>query len=155
MSENKLVSIFATLSAVAFLSNLLWENLQAPLFFGYVDFARHFPVCTLASAGDAALTAVFYLLIALKRRNPAWLWKKFRVSELTLAAASGVLAAILVEKLALAYGWWAYSPAMPLLPLLSVGLLPVLQLAVLPAANFVLARFVLVKFLGAPAKNGF
>lgn len=155
MSKNSLLPIFIALFAAALLINLFWENLQAPLFFGYADFTRHFPVCALASVGDAALTIIFYFLVVLKRRNAVWLWQKLSLLEFGFLAAAGIVTAIFIENLAIGSGWWAYSPAMPLLPLFKVGVLPVLQLAVLPAASFALARFVLVKFLGAPAKNGF
>ena len=46
--------------------------------------------------------------------------------------AAGLLLGAGIEWRALAAGRWTYTAAMPIVPLLNVGLLPVLQLLVLP-----------------------
>ena len=51
------------------------------------------------------------------------------------AAAPGVLATAIIERLALAGFWidsWTYSAAMPIVPGIGVGLSPLLQWGVLP-----------------------
>jgi hypothetical protein len=46
--------------------------------------------------------------------------------------------AVVVEIQALATGRWAYAPAMPVLPILGVGVSPLLQL---PLTSFLTQRF--------------
>lgn len=45
----------------SFLLNLLWENLQAPLYVGYTSFAQHFWICFKAT-GCGSLYSVKILV---------------------------------------------------------------------------------------------
>ena len=60
------------------------------------------------------------------------------LAEYVLIAAVGLSVAIAVEWNALASSRWQYSGRMPLLPGISVGLTPVLQMLILPPAIFYL-----------------
>lgn len=53
-----------------------------------------------------------------------------------LMATVGVVIAVLIERHALATGRWAYTDWMPVLPVLDVGLVPVLQMLIVPAVVF-------------------
>ena len=103
-------------TVTSFALNLIWENAQMPLYAGYLGFAKHFPMCLIASIGDVALIVLTYF----GTRN-------LKLSLFWLAALSAVLA-IVIEAKSLRIGLWEYAPGMPLLPLLHVGLLPFIQL---------------------------
>ena len=64
-------------------------------------------------------------------RRSAWPW-------VTMAAA-GAVVAVIMERVGLAAGRWAYGEAMPLLPGLDVGLWPVVQMTLIPPLAGLLA----------------
>ena len=121
------------IAALAFFLNLIWENTQAPLYAGYTGFLQHFLACLRAVAGDVIITLLLFGAAALVTNNA----RRMRKGDIPTAAfigAAGALVAIIIELHALQSGRWSYTDAMPLIPLLNVGLLPVLQLALLPLA---------------------
>jgi hypothetical protein len=63
-----------------------------------------------------------------------------RWNEYTAAALLGGACAVAYEWKALASGWWSYSNRMPVVPLLGVGLWPLLQLTLLVPLDFWLAK---------------
>lgn len=115
---------------IGFGTNLLWENAQASFYVGYTNFWQHFTMCFLAAIIDGIiitlLAMAFWLLRKRTRRT-----NRPNISELSMLALIGAIIAIGIEKWALIYAYWQYMPAMLLLPVLSVGLLPLLQLMVL------------------------
>ena len=56
-------------------------------------------------------------------------------SRLVLLGLLGAVTAVAVERIALATGRWTYNPLMPIVPLLQVGLWPVLQMTLLPVLS--------------------
>lgn len=128
----------AIVAAVSFSLHLFWENAQAPLFAGYQNFWQHLPSCLRGTAGDVAVTFLVYALVAAGRRDVGWALRGRGVDYV----ASGLLGAAIavgLEWQALASGRWSYTAAMPLLPVVDVGLLPVLQMAILLPLTFWLA----------------
>lgn len=128
----------ATLALLAGLSaglHLIWENTQAPLFAGYQNFWQHFWICLPATAGDTLFTLVVYGVGVAATKNPRWI-ARLAPPRVVGLAALGALAAVANERLALSAGRWGYTPAMPLLPNLAVGLTPVLQMAILLPLTF-------------------
>lgn len=117
---------------VAFGLNWLWEMAQMR---AYVEMAGRpwqetvWP-CAVASLGDVALTLVVYGIVALATGRMRWpvdgKWN-------TYAAASvlGAVCGLAMEWRALAQGRWSYTDQMPTIPVLGVGLWPLLQLALL------------------------
>ena len=117
----------------AFLLNFVWEMWQVP-FFVRVPVMPHWRavwVCTLATGGDVLIALVsFWTVVAVARSrrwilHPSW-W------QVAGFAAVGVAITIVAEAVALAMGRWRYSNAMPTLPLLGTGLVPLLQWTLLP-----------------------
>jgi len=122
--------------------NWVWEMAQMR---GYVEMAgkqwqQTVAPCSLASLGDVLMTLAVYGIGALAAGQRRWgttgTWYSF--------AAAAILGAIL----AVAYEWysqwigrWSYSDQMPILPVLNVGLWPVLQLVVLVPAALWIARW--------------
>ena len=120
----------------ALLLNFPWELFQVPLF-EQMPGAPHWQAtmaCSRATLGDAAIMLVAYWAVAAARRNRTWIAKP-DTAGVALFASVGLLATVLIERLALAGLWlhsWTYSAAMPVVPGIDVGLSPLLQWVVLP-----------------------
>lgn len=120
----------------AVLLNYPWEFLQVPLF-DRMPNAPHWEAiktCTRAALGDAVIMLAAYWGVALAARTRRWAVHPNAMNT-SLFAAIGVFITIAIERLALSGLWlesWAYSPQMPVVPGLGVGLSPLLQWIVLP-----------------------
>lgn len=92
-----------------------------------------FLFCTLASVIDAAVTIGIYLLL-----------NRFNLSNQVLfylsAALFGALCATFFEWFAFRFELWRYNQAMPIVPIINVGLLPFVQLTLLVPLAIWLAR---------------
>jgi hypothetical protein len=110
----------------AFLLNLTWELAQVPLFAGMPS-AEHWQailVCGRATLGDVVIALVGFWAVAGSAHTRSWmLWPT--AGQLTGFVAVGVLITILMEWLATqVLHRWTYAEAMPVIPLLGVGLSP-------------------------------
>lgn len=114
--------------------NLIWEVAQAPLYAGYRDFWQNLPMCAWASLGDVVIVAAIYALFAVVHRDIDWV-TRLRLEGLAAIVVVGALVGVAVEWWALATVRWDYA-AMPILPVVRVGLLPVMQLMVIPPVLF-------------------
>jgi len=131
----------------SFLLHLIWENLQAPLYLGFASFQQHFWMCLKATAtGDMLFMLTIYLALAAIHGD--WLWiahaATFRhPATWLIALLIGVLLAVSFELWAVyVVERWQYSASMPILPILRIGLTPVLQMIAIPiAVLFVSFRF--------------
>lgn len=128
----------------AFLLNLPWELWQAPLF-DRMAAAPHWEAvktCSRAAAGDAMIALVAYSAVALVMRHRDWVVVP-TASKVLGFTACGLAITIAIEWLALRGLWmqdWSYSPLMPLVPGLGVGLSPLVQWLVLPQLVIWLVR---------------
>ncbi len=120
----------------AVLLNYPWEFIQSPLYAGMAD-QRHWDAvktCTIAALGDGVLMVVAYWGAAWLGRNRHWIVAP-GVRAMLPFLLIGVCIATAIELLA-QRGWWLqqwnYSAAMPLIPGLGVGWVPVLQWVMLP-----------------------
>jgi hypothetical protein len=118
----------------AFLLNYPWEFLQVPFYEGMQE-ARHWDAvlfCSRATVGDGVIAVLAFWGVAFAGAGRGWI---LRPTPRTVAAFTGIgLAVTLVlEWLATeVLDRWSYSDAMPELPVLGTGLLPVLQWILLP-----------------------
>lgn len=128
----------------SFLLHLLWENAQAPLFKGYESFAQHFPICLKAAAtGDMLFTFAIYLALTAVHRDWHWL----RLSQTYRHPATWILPPVIGILLAASFElWsvhvanhWTYAAAMPILPVLEVGITPLLQMVTIPLLSLSIA----------------
>jgi hypothetical protein len=128
----------------AFLLNLPWELWQVPLF-ERMPVAPHWDavqICSRAAAGDAVIALVAYWAVALVLRTRAWVISP-TVSETLGFTACGVAITAVIERLALGGLWvqgWTYSPLMPVVPGMGVGLSPLIQWLALPPLVIWLVR---------------
>lgn len=116
-----------------FFPNLVWEMSQAllfaPHFLGAADFIR---IHVIAALSDVVLVAIVLILGTSLSVHALCDGKKKERIRLLSVAAIGFLAAVTIERFAIASGLWAYGPLMPIIPVFGVGLTPVLQMTVIP-----------------------
>jgi hypothetical protein len=143
LSWRRLGRFIAATVLASFVFNEIWEMAQMS---AYLETAGHswagtLGLCTRAAVGDVGIVLGIYLTGALAAGDPGWgLRVRCRIVCAT-AALVGLVYAVLVEDHGLATGSWSYSQRMPLVPLLGVGLWPLLQMTLLPPLAFSLARW--------------
>lgn len=124
----------ANVAVFAFLLNYPWEFLQVPLFRGMAE-APHWEAvkfCTGATLGDAVIAVVAFWGVTAACGNRRWILRPSAV-QVAGFTATGLAITLVLEWLATGpLGRWAYAEAMPIVPLLGVGLSPVLQWILLP-----------------------
>ncbi|WP_017732270.1 hypothetical protein [Nafulsella turpanensis] len=129
---------------IGFLLNLVWENVQAPLYKGYTNFWDHFMMCFWASLVDVAVILLLYGLLAIWYRDFYWIkhinWK----IAVVLIIIGGTIA-VGFEYWALENETWAYTDSMPVVPFTKVGLSPLLQMMLLPLLTIWLSHKMVIK----------
>jgi hypothetical protein len=134
-------SFFTALCLAAFVLNWLWEMAQMPAFaeMAVRTWRETVLPCTLASLGDVAATLAVYGVGALAAGQPRW-GMTGRWNVYLTAALLGGAGAVAYEWFSLATGRWTYTERMPVVPVLRVGLWPVLQQSLLVPVALWLAR---------------
>jgi len=135
----------------AFLLNFSWEVAQIPFYKATSFAAGHIAFCALASLADAIMVLLLYLGLGFIYKNPFWIQdvKLYRVVILIFTGATG---AILSELRHLSLGTWAYADSMLIIPIVNVGITPVLQFMILPLLVYLLSFHGLV-ILNRKGKN--
>lgn len=121
-----------------------WEISQMSLYSfsgvplsGYEAFVKEHWV---ASLKDGLITVALYLLVAIFMQNMAW-GRRFSNRRLIFLLSFGFLWALVMEYHAVVVrSAWSYAKAMPVLPGLGVGVVPVLQMMVVPLIAIILTR---------------
>lgn len=129
-----------TLTIVAFLLHLIWENAQAPFYAGYQSFSQHFSICFVGAIGDVVITLFVLAFI--------WLLKKDKpqtIADFLTLAIIGFIVAVAIEQHVLLVGKWNYASAMPIIPYFRVGLMPTLQMVFLLPLSFHLTKLLSLK----------
>lgn len=135
MMQKRADKFYLILAVTAFGMNWIWEMAQMFAFEIKPEESRSqvFLFCTLASVIDAAVTIVIYHLVS-----------RFNLSNQILfylsAALLGALCAAFFEWFAFRFELWRYNQAMPIVPLIGVGMLPFVQLTLLVPLAIWLAR---------------
>jgi hypothetical protein len=118
----------------SFLLNFPWEIWQVPFFRGMASMLhwKAIAMCTQATVGDAVIAIASFWGIAIVARTRRWIlrptWR-----EIAGFVGFGVIITIVFESFATGIlDRWEYVEAMPILPILGTGLLPLLQWIILP-----------------------
>jgi hypothetical protein len=118
----------------AFLLSFAWEILQSGFFRGMLE-ARHgdaVRLCMIARAGDVGIMLASFWGVAGLGGGRQWA-RHPTPAQIAGFTAFGLAISIIVERLAMQeWGLWCYSDAMPVIPILEVGLIPLLMWSVLP-----------------------
>lgn len=141
------------IAVFAFLLSFPWEVLQGPFFQGMTE-VRHgdaVRICTPATPGDVGLMLVNFWVVAWAGGGRRWPLQP-TVARVVGFTGLGLAATILVEILASrVWPLWRYSDLMATIPLLEVGLVPLLMWGVLPPLTL---WFVRRQLRGATDKAG-
>lgn len=125
--------------------NFFWEISHANLYQWLPPMEKTIGHLFWFSIKDALFYLFFILLVALVTRSLFW-FKKPKVWSIILLATIGLLVATFVEYNALNSGKWAYASSMPVIPILDVGLTPILQMSIGPVVVVILIRLMLRSF---------
>jgi hypothetical protein len=118
----------------AFLLNFAWEILQSGFYRGMREMPHGDAVrlCTLATLGDVGTTLVAFWVVAWLGRGRRWLLRPTWAHVVGFTGL-GLSVTLVFEYLAThVWGFWSSSKAMPVIPILEVGLVPLLMWSVLP-----------------------
>lgn len=107
-----------------------WESLHVGLYTGYAGISGPLPITVWATLGDVGYVLAAVLIISIFKRGLSWLAQP-HIYDYAGLAMLGFCIALFVEYKALAFGKWAYTAAMPIVPLLHVGLSPLVQMTIL------------------------
>jgi len=120
-----------TMSLLAFILNFFWEVAQGPLYKGFEYDWLHISFCMLASIADMLMVLILLFAFGLIYKNVYWI-NSMDLKKSLLLVFVGFSGAILAEVFYTMRGDWSYTDTMPLLPVVEVGVSPVLQFMILP-----------------------
>jgi L-cystine uptake protein TcyP (sodium:dicarboxylate symporter family) len=126
--------------------NLIWEVAQIRAYeFPETTLMTDVIGCFLPTLGDGLLMLIIFWTGWAVFRDSQWILKP-ALNGYVLMFVIGIFLAIIVELNALYLtGAWRYSEQMITIPVLGVGLLPLLQMVLLPPITAVLLRWIWTK----------
>ncbi len=129
-----------TVIVFAFLVNFTWELIQLPLYKNPVYDMEHIAFCALASLADVLMVLLLYLALAFIFKNIFWMQHPKWPQVIFLIVIGGA-GAVLSELRHLSLGTWEYKYSMPLIPVINVGISPVIQFMVLPLLIYLISAY--------------
>lgn len=94
----------------------------------------------IVAAKDGLITVALYLLVGMLVKNAGW-GKRFSQRRLAFLIVLGFLWAVGVEYYATEVARrWAYASSMPMIPIINVGVAPILQMVIIPFFSIFLVR---------------
>ena len=135
--NRKISAILLSIMIIAFGTNFIWEKLQIVLYKDYETFIARLPlpVALYTTLVDTGIVLAIYLFIAVTSKNLFWV-QSIKARHIWQSMLIGIIISTIIEWHALVQGQWAYNEAMPIIPLLQVGLSPILQMIILPLVSF-------------------
>jgi uncharacterized protein YacL len=137
--KNSLLYLCTIIYAVSLGMHYVWEMAQMPF---YVDMRFGDPGAWLSCFEAAVVDAVIVVGIFVIGRVlfGVWIWiRRMTIKKIAYLVLAGTAVSTVGEITSLHYERWAYSPLMPLIPVIEVGLVPVVQMIVLPYLCYRLA----------------
>lgn len=131
--------IISILILVSFVTHGVWEYLHVGLYTNYEHWSQGFPIYWLATVGDVLYTLGAFALVSAIKKTYEWIHDA-TFSDYLMLVTLGCLIALFVEYKGIALHRWEYLPEMPIIPILGVGLSPVLQMAILLPITFFLTQ---------------
>lgn len=129
----------------SFLLNAVWEILQIPLYKEGIYSFNHILFCLLASAADVIMVMLIYFGFAIICKNAMWVQNLKPINIIFLILVGGI-GAILAETRHLSIGTWSYAAIMPVIPVVNVGLSPVLQFMILPLLIYTISLKIIKRY---------
>lgn len=119
--------------------NAIWEFAHAPLYRFFAYDVEHMIICLLAALADMLLLLFLFFAFGLLYGDIHWI-RQLSLSRMFVLVLFGGAGAIIGEIWHTTRGDWYYTDAMPMIPLLDVGIYPVLQFMLLPLIVFTMVR---------------
>lgn len=117
----------------------IWELSQIGFYTIGEDYRSYIPSFLLFALKDAATIIAIYLFLGLIHQNISWeRWWSVTDTIITVVSTLGI--AIFMELRALNIGVLEYSPYMPVIPGIGVGIIPAIQLTLTALIVFYIAR---------------
>ena len=123
INMKRIISIFA----IAFVLNLIWENLHSVLYANYMGNKITEFILLRATLVDAVIITLITL---------PFIFYPFFKKQSWLITIIGIIIAVCIEYWALNTGRWAYNSLMPKIPILNTGLTPTIQLGLLGYVSY-------------------
>jgi hypothetical protein len=140
ISFGKRIRLQLHLFFIAVPLNLVWEVAQIRAYdFPETSLMADVIGCFVPSLGDGLMMLIIFWSGWALFRDSQWILNP-GLNGYLLMLAAGLLLAVIVEWNAFRTGAWAYNERMITMPILGVGLLPVLQMLLLPPATAVLVQ---------------
>ena len=112
--------------------NYVWELAQRPFYAGGDDFRAALWHCFVAALGDGLLVILIFAAAAVAQGSFTWFIKPAARGYAAMVGAAIVIG-FAVEWWGLRIAErWKYSERMPLIPLIDIGIVPLLQMILLP-----------------------
>lgn len=138
-SLTSLIKGLALIFVISVALNYAWELIQARFFFDMTGWANMWWHCFVASLGDGLIVWIIYVAGWSVTRRRDW-YVSPGLAGYGAMLATGSIIAIAVEWIAVhVLDRWTYTPSMPIIPVLNIGIVPVLQMLVLPPVIFYLS----------------
>lgn len=119
--------------------NFIWELAQGPLYEGFEYDLKHISFCALASVADMLMVFILLFAFGLIYKDVYWM-QSWSLNRILLLVVVGFFGAIIAEVWHTTRGDWSYANTMPLLPIINIGISPVLQFTVLPWLIFMISK---------------
>ncbi|MBI2806606.1 MAG: hypothetical protein HYX68_16620 [Planctomycetes bacterium] len=140
--DTSLWMFLLALTLSAFGLNWLWEMFQMPAYTEMAErsWAETALPCAFAALSDVAMTLAIYGIGCLAAGN--WRWGVERTWNIYLTGTllAGLFATALEWKF-LGSGRWSYNERMPIVPILGIGLWPLMQLMLLVPLSWFIAAW--------------
>lgn len=131
----------ALVFVLGFVLNGVWEVLQMSWYSGeHESLLTTFLHCLPAIMFDGLFILTVYALL---RRSAERSIPNLTPPGIFLVGIASAAMAMAFEVFAVSAGWWSYRASMPRMPVLGIGLFPVMQLGLLTPLTFVLLRWML------------
>lgn len=135
MRGRTFLRIAATVFLFGALINFPWEMAQAVFYASMGSAGVATWRCFVASLGDGVLILLMWSAGAVTFRALDW-FTHLNAGRIGFVVAIALVVGILVEWWGLETQRWAYAPDMPRIPVLNLGLLPLLQIPLLAPLTF-------------------
>lgn len=143
----------ATAFVVAVVLNYPWERVQSQFYVGPNGTDIAWWVCVVASLVDGLLVLLILGVGRVVFGRSDW-YEQAGLRGYLVMLASGVAISVGIEWTAIyLLRWWSYSTRMPLMPILNIGLTPLIQMLVLPPLIFRLVAGVSRYVCGPPRQS--
>lgn len=139
------MDVLRTCTLIALISfglHFVWEFSHVRLYTAFDHWSGGIPVYWLATIGDVLYTLGAFALVSAIKQTYDWV-RDMTLSDYLMLVSLGFLIALFVEYKGLAFERWQYLPDMPIIPVLNVGLSPVLEMSLLLPLTVFLTALVL------------